>query len=83
MIACGLPTNEHTASIYTAEVSHVKLTICPCLHRPFVSLHSALVNLLHQFKIAKILLSLIVPVYFLSVPPRPTSSSDNSNYSKF
>lgn len=35
---------EHTVSIYKAEVSHDKLTGYSCLHRLFVSLHSALLN---------------------------------------
>jgi hypothetical protein len=34
---------EHTVSIYKAEVSHIKLTGYSCLHRPFVSRCSALV----------------------------------------
>jgi len=35
---------EHTFSIYKAEVSHIKLTGYSCLHRLFVSLCSALLN---------------------------------------
>jgi len=35
---------EHTVSIYKAEVSHVKLTGYLCLHRPFVLLRSAPLN---------------------------------------
>jgi len=35
---------EHTVSIYKAEVTDVKLTGYLCLQRPFVSLHSALLN---------------------------------------
>jgi hypothetical protein len=37
-------TEEHIVSIYKAAVRHVKLTGYSCLHRPFVSLHSAMPN---------------------------------------
>jgi hypothetical protein len=33
---------EHNVSIYKAQVSHFKLTGYSCLHRPSVSLRSAL-----------------------------------------
>jgi hypothetical protein len=35
---------EHTVSIYKAKVIDVKLTGYSCLHRPFISLHSALLK---------------------------------------